>query len=143
VPEEDLMSKHTYGTAECLSCDDKLKQAHPTIAEWFVKCVKASFPEAHISWSYRDKDNQNECFLAGKSKLQYPNSQHNKTDDKSNPCAKALDLFRLDIANVGCWEYRFFKQIADKSKTDNSPIEWGGDWHTTHGFVDQDHFQLK
>lgn len=133
------MNKHQNGIPECPLCSDKLKQAHPIIATWFRDIVKTTFPDCHISWSYRDKANQDECFKDGKSKLQYPNSMHNKVDDKGAPSAHALDLFRLCSNGMASWEWKFFRDIASRSEEAKAPITWGGEWKA---FADSDHFEL-
>lgn len=133
------MNKHANGIAECPSCEDKLKNAHPDIAQWFRNSVKHMFPDCHISWSYRGKADQEKAFLDGKSKLHFPLSAHNKSDDQGNPCALALDFFQLDFHGQACWPWGYFRDIANSAVVANHSILWGGHWEK---FGDADHFEL-
>jgi len=132
--------KHTNDVKPCPSCEDKLKQAHPQLANWFREDVKSKYPDAHISWSYRDRMNQNQAFAEGKSKLVFPLSAHNKSDDQGNPCALALDLFQLASNGMGCWPWAYFKQIAEEMKASRQDMKWGGDFKS---LGDADHFELQ
>ena len=127
------MSKHANGVPECPACSEKLVLAHPDLASWFREKVKPKYPDAHISWSFRDKESQEQAFLDGKSKLHFPNSAHNKTP------AEALDLFELDVNGIGRWAYGYFRDIAEMASIDKDPIFWGG--HYTH-LGDGDHYAL-
>jgi len=130
--------KHTNDGATCPSCEEKLKDAHPEIAEWFRTKVKARHQDCHVSWSFRDKANQNQCVAEGKSKLAFPMSAHNKSDDQGNPCALALDLFELCSNGMARWAWAYFRAIAEEAKADGISIKWGGDWKS---LGDADHFQ--
>jgi hypothetical protein len=133
------MVKHTNDGAACPSCEEKLLQAHHTIAQWFRSDVKPKHQDAHISWSFRDKKSQNECVTMGRSKLVFPLSAHNKSDDQGNPCALALDLFKLCSNGMASWEWKFCKDIADEAVSAGAPILWGGAWKS---LGDYDHFEL-
>lgn len=132
--------KHVNGAPTCPSCEEKLKEAHPDIAKWFREDVKLKHGDAHISWSFRDKDNQEAAFLDGKSKLHFPLSAHNKSDDQGNACSLALDLFELDYNGQACWSWAYFRTIADEAAASNAPIFWGGHWQK---LGDSDHFELS
>lgn len=134
------MSKHVNGTLECPSCEQKLLQAHPDLVEWYRELIKPKFQDCHISWSFRDKTNQNQCYAEGKSKLPWPMSMHNKCDDQGNPCSMALDLFRLCSNGMASWEWKYFRQISDLSTGYHIEIDWGGLWKS---ISDSDHYQLK
>lgn len=132
--------KHTNDTSTCDLCEEKLKQAHPEMAEWYRTQVKPKYPDAHISWTYRDQVSQNQAHAEGKSKLSYPLSAHNKSDDQGNPCALAIDLFQLCSNGMASWDWKYFKQIADDMKAYNTNMIWGGDFKT---IGDADHMELK
>lgn len=134
------MPKHTNNIGPCPSCQVKLLDAHPLLVEWFNTKVKPHHQDCHISWSYRGKEAQEKAFLDGKSKLHFPLSMHNKSDDQGNPCAMALDLFELDYNGIARWAWKYFRDIADRANVDGDPIEWGGTWSS---ISDADHFQLK
>jgi hypothetical protein len=131
---------HEHGPV-CPLCAAKLKEAHPNLASWFMRCVKPRYPYAHISWSFRDKANQDAVCADGKSKLKWPNSPHNKTDPKTGvPKAEALDLFLLGEDGVASWPYKFFSQVAEQAKNESECVFWGGHFKT---IWDADHFQIQ
>lgn len=132
--------KHVNGLTSCPLCELKLTQAHPRLAEWFRKRVKPNYPEAHVSWSYRGKDDQEQAFLDGKSKLHYPNSKHNTVDETGAPLSEAIDLFELDYHGQASWPWKFFRDIATMADLSADPIVWGGTWAD---ISDGDHFQLN
>lgn len=132
--------KHANGVAACPSCEDKLKDAHPDIAAWFREKVKPRHKDCHISWSFRGKDDQEKAFLDGKTRLHFPLSAHNKSDDQGNPCSLALDLFELDYNGQACWSWDYFRLIADEAQASHAPIFWGGNWAKLGDF---DHFELR
>lgn len=127
---------HANDVPACPLCEQKLKQAHPQIAAWFRDVVKPAFPEAHVSWSFRDQKSQNEACAEGKSKLPWPKSAHNACDASGVPCAKALDLFQLASNGMALWHWNFFKQISVLLTSD---MKWGGIWKELGDF---DHFSL-
>jgi hypothetical protein len=77
----------------CLLCAEKLATADPRIAEWFLE-IKKEFPHAHVSWAYRNKEDQDRFFAEGKTRAKFPRSKHNVERD-GKPYAQALDLFEL------------------------------------------------
>lgn len=135
-----IHQKHTNSTSTCAACELKLKDAHPSLAEWFRENVKHLHPDCHVSWSFRGEKDQNEAHAEGKSQLAWPMSAHNKSDDQGNPCAMALDLFQLASNGMSCWSWKYFKTIAAETKQTHPNIEWGGNWKT---IADSDHFELK
>ena len=137
------MPKHAYQPdgSICPLCELKLKNAHKDLVDWFTKAVHPIHPDAHISWTYRDKASQDQAYAEGRSKLKYPLSKHNATDEDGNPQARAIDLFKLCINGLAAWDYKFFKTIADEIpayEEGNPVIIWGGSWH----FRDYPHFEL-
>lgn len=134
-----MTPKHTNSTPTCASCEKKLLQAHPLLAEWFRDKIKPNYPDCHISWSYRGQADQEKAFIERKSALRFPLSMHNKSDDQGNPCSLALDLFELDYHGMACWHWKYFRDIATFCEKENMPIFWGGHWKKLGDF---DHFQL-
>lgn len=133
-----LMPHHTSNPV-CELCEFKLKSAHPLIADWYRTKVKPTFKDAHISWSYRGKDDQEQAFADGKSKLHYPNSQHNKTDSSGNPQSTALDLFEIDDSGQAIFNPKFYAQINAMNVDQKLGIAWG---HIFKSLGDDDHFAL-
>lgn len=125
--------RHTNTITPCPKCEEFLKLADPKLQEWFTTLIKPKFPQVHISCSFRGKEEQEEAFLDGKTKLHWPNSKHNKTP------ALALDLFQLDFNGLACWPWGFFRDIAKLSDESKAPVEWGGVW-TKLG--DANHYEL-
>lgn len=97
------------------------------------------FPEAHLSWVWRDQVEQNLYFEQGKTKLKWPNSEHNRIKD-GKPSSRAFDLFRLSSDGKAEFPTRFYFQVSEFLKRKEAPIIWGGSWKT---FGDGDHYQLK
>lgn len=128
------MSYHNNHDRQCPGCLDKLAKAHPFFSEWFWKYAKDVNPNLHISWSYRNAEDQAKALWDNKSKLSFPNSPHNK-----NP-SLALDLFIQNDDGEGSWpSIVFLKLNALNQEKGISCIKWGG---TFKDLGDQDHFQL-
>jgi hypothetical protein len=136
--------KHEAG--QCPLCDFKLKQAHDTLREWFLSCVKPEFPDCHISWSFRGQQDQMTFFKDGTSGVPWPRSKHNKMDAQSRACSEALDLFLLH-ENKALFPPSFYRDIeahteksgwGDRIKCGLVRIKDGK--KTTY---DRDHFELR
>lgn len=130
------MSVHQDG-ATCPGCETKLHEAHPSLVGWFHR-VKAKYINAHVAWAFRDREQQNQCVLDGKSTFPWPKSEHNVTVG-GKPCSRALDLFQIDEDGVARWAPGFFVQLNQDNVAAKEPILWGGRWKT---LGDRDHFSL-
>lgn len=124
---------------DCPACAEKLSTAHHELREWYVSAVKPNFPETHVSWSFRNKEEQEKVFAEGKSYFHFPMSAHNKSDDQGNPCSLALDLFQQDAQGIGHWPPKLFLDISNMCILNKLPIRWGGVWKH---LGDADHFEL-
>jgi len=133
------MTLHHEAGPKCPLCDWKLTSAHLDLAQWFWR-VKAKYNNAHVSWAYRNAEEQAQAFEAGRSRVLWPNSKHNHTDEKGNPCSLALDLFLLDEDGVARFTKPWYSKVNSDNLANKEPIEWGGGWL---GYPDADHFQLK
>lgn len=131
------MNHHTQNKV-CPLCEEKLATAHPYLREWFTQKVKPKFPQAHVSWTYRGKADQDAFFGVGKTKLKWPDSKHNATKDGA-PCARALDLFELMQDNRARFSPAFYVSINAQNESEGAPIKWGGKFKN---FGDGDHFEL-
>lgn len=130
----DKAERHVNASS-CPLCEDMLSHAHSHLVAWFLDCAREAAPNAHISCSYRGPEAQNLAFQSGMSKLQYPNSRHNRMP------AEALDLFALSTENIASFPYKFYLKIWDATLRRNYvSIEWGGNWKS---FKDYPHFQLQ
>lgn len=123
------MLHHVNGPV-CPSCEDKLSHAHEKLVDWFKLHVKPTYPDMHVSWSFRDEASQEDAVLRGASKLHWPNSPHNKTP------ALALDLFQLDKGGAR-WDVGIFHTL---SLTIPEGFKWGGDFNS---LSDTDHFEVS
>lgn len=120
----------------CPSCEEKLKQCHPYLKEWFHD-RKVDHPNIHIAWAYRGKEDQEKLFNEGKTHAHYPNSKHNVCDKDGKPCAEALDLFQL-INGQAVFDRLFYATLAAKCAKELMDVCWGGNFKS---LGDYDHFQ--
>lgn len=132
------MAKHENHSIEklCPSCAEKLLDADIRLRNWFLETVNPKFPNAHISWSYRDAENQNKAFAQSRTNFVYPLSPHNKTNNIGKPYARALDLFKLTEDGKADFPFDFYKSISELITKD---MKWGGNFKH---LGDSDHFQL-
>lgn len=118
-----MQIEHHKDGPVCLLCNLKLEQSFQPMKEWFLR-IKKVIPDVHISWSYRNKADQDQFFSEGKSKLKYPKSKHNFTNARGEPCSEALDLFRQvngkDLSNED-----YYRAIADLCIKNNDDIACG------------------
>ena len=132
------MKTHTSDPV-CPGCALKLDSADFRLRDWFLKEVKPNFKDAHISWAFRDKVDQQQAFDNGKTCLEWPNSAHNHMNN-AVPCARALDLFQVnDDHPTGCWEPKWFYLINAHNEQNGIQLKWGGKFQT---LGDSDHFEL-
>jgi hypothetical protein len=124
---------HHTSDPVCALCETKLATAHASLGDWFRQ-VKSLYPDLHVSWGYRDAASQLEAFKEGKTKLNFPNSAHNKTP------ALALDLFQIDEQGKAKWDGVFFAKLDAFNQEKGHAIKWGG--HFKH-LGDFDHFELE
>jgi hypothetical protein len=122
----------------CPSCEKRLEGAHPNIAKWFRE-TKKRHRILHIAWAYRDAVTQNRMFWEKKTRKQYPNSEHNRTED-GKPCSRALDLFVITEEGEEKWPPMLYAKINAENVANREPVEWSGEWVT---FKETCHFQLK
>lgn len=128
-----MSSFHHTSEPVCPLCEEKLSQAHEHLATWFRTIVKPKWPDAHVSWSYRGKEDQEKAFADAKTRLHFPKSAHNHQP------ALALDLFQLNEDGVAVWSPKFFAQVALLNKGEYPNLVWGGTFKT---LGDGDHFEL-
>jgi peptidoglycan L-alanyl-D-glutamate endopeptidase CwlK len=82
----------------------------------------------------RSEDEQNEAFAAGRSKLKWPESKHNKVP------SRAVDIapHPLDWTDTESF-LRMAAVVLEKASRLGVPLRWGGNWTT---FRDMPHFEL-
>lgn len=133
-----MESVHHTTDDQCPLCEQKLLGAHATMRIWFHE-IKLDIPDAHVAWAYRGEADQEAAVAAHKSKLSFPNSAHNKSDDHGNPESAALDLFQRLPDGSGSWDSEFFARVNAASCVRKWALIWGRNW--PH-LGDSDHFQM-
>lgn len=123
---------HHDDSENCGLCFAKLREAHPYLVSWFWR-KKKQHPNMHVSWAYRNAEDQNEAFAEGKSKLKYPQSCHNKQP------AQALDIFLIDNDGMARFPVKFYTLLNAENEAESLPLQWGG---TFKSLGDYDHWQL-
>lgn len=127
------MSTHHTSDPVCPACEEKLTQAHDKLAPFF-KYFKSIYPDLHVSWSYRDKQSQEEAVKNHKSDLHYPKSPHNKLP------ALAIDVFQINEHGAGIWDGKFCAKLNKEQKAAGFDLLWGGEFKD---LGDADHFQVN
>lgn len=131
---------------------DRINECHPDIQAIWAELIK--WVDATVFCGHRGEAEQNQAFLENKSKLKFPNSEHNKVP------SMAIDSgpYFIEIHNTDWNDHLAFArfagrvdqiadQLLDAGKITHT-IVWGGDWDkdgrsTDHSFLDLPHFQLK
>lgn len=112
---------------------DKLKTCHPDLQRLMNEVIKRV--DITILCGHRDKEAQNGAYNAGRSKVRYPHSRHNKVP------SLAVDIapYPIDWNDIERFieVSEIVKTVADELQIE---IEYGGDWHS---FKDYPHYQLR
>lgn len=108
----------------------QLRTCDPRLQELFRRVVLEY--DCSILVGHRGEQAQHEAFLAGKSKLDWPDGNHN-----SYP-SKAVDVAPWPID----WEktirfYHFAGYVVGVARVLDIPIRWGGDWDSDFVLDDQ------
>ena len=116
------------------TCDEDLV----FLFEEVVKYFDCSVLEGH-----RGKKLQNKYFKEGKSKLKFPEGNHNKKP------SKAVDVvpYPIDFSDRERMTY-FAGFVKGMAAVLGIPIRWGGDWNSNtevkdNNFDDLPHFELR
>ena len=132
----DTKTKHSAAPV-CKSCQEKISEAHPELRKWWLR-IKKQFPDAHLSWVWRNKHYQDLFHSLGKSECLWPNSKHNHTDFNV-PCSMAMDLFKLRDDNVAVFPLLWYRSIWEWLQGEKAPMRWGGDFRPK---IDGPHYEL-
>lgn len=133
------MNLHHTDAPVCPLCEEKLKQAHVYLGEWF-RALKRRYPNVHVSWSWRGQESQDHAFETGSSRLKWPFSAHNQTTSEGMPNSMALDLFQIDEDGVARWSPSFFAKVNAENEASGEPLRWGGKWKS---IGDSCHYQFS
>lgn len=123
--------KHTHGS-DCDGCNDRLDEVHVLLQSFFYQ-LKDVYEDAHISHGFRDIADQNAAFASGASKLQWPNSKHNKLP------SEAIDIFQINENGKAVFDPRFCHEAYKLSIKLGFKFRWGGQFKTLGDFG---HFEL-
>lgn len=111
----------------------RLTTCHPELQRLFYKVLEEY--DNSIVCGIRSKENQDEAFYNGYSKVQYPNSKHNKTP------SNAVDV----IPYPSGWEdtkefYLFAGYVMRVAEELGINVRWGGLWSGKKGYVAKNSF---
>ena len=120
---------------------DKSKKRLETCHQYLILLMNHVIKKIDITIleGHRNEEKQNNYYNAGKSKLKYPESKHNKTPSQAVDVA----LWHKEEPNIR-WDdktdwYYLAGYIESTAKDLNIPIYWGGRFSN---FFDGVHFQL-
>ncbi len=111
---------------------NNLNSCHPDLIELFLEVVKVY--DCSVLVGHRNEVDQGIAFMAGNSKVDWPNSKHN-----THP-SLAVDIMPYPID----WEdlegqHRFATTVYDIAMKNNIRVRWGGMFKN---FYDSPHWQL-
>lgn len=126
---------------------EKLKTCHIDLQTLFLEVIK--YRDCTILEGHRNEEDQNKAFDAGKSKLRWPNGNHNATP------SNAVDVAPYPLPDWKCQsDFDYFagyvigmaKGLYLQERISHA-IRWGGDWKMTdypseNSFNDLVHFEL-
>lgn len=128
----------------------RIRTCHPDLQS-FLMAIEGKTPlELTVVWGYRNKEQQNAAYDKGASKLRYPKSKHNHTDEHG-PCSLAVDI--APYVHGIPWKdgpihhqmVGMVLQLAEQHGLNlRNGSDWDGDWSTLDTrLMDPDHFELK
>lgn len=122
------------------SSQAKLSTAHPDLQRLFVKVLQTF--DCMILEGHRDEATQNKAFAEGKSKLKWPNGEHNTLPSRAVDVAPTP----LDWNDTQRFYY-FAGYVMATAQMMGIKIRWGGDWNQNtqtkdETFKDLVHFEL-
>ncbi len=118
----------------------RLSQCDPRLQEIFEAIVKVF--DCTIITGHRNKEDQDEMFRLGKSKLKFPDGKHNQSP------ALAVDVVPWPIDWTDRERFTFFAgYVLGIAQSKGINLRWGGDWNRDwqvkdNGFDDLLHFEI-
>ena len=119
----------------------RLSTCHPFLQLIFTEVIKEI--DNTILIGFCSKDAQDEAFRNGKSKLRFPQSNHN-----FRPWSLAVDVapYPIQWKNIKRFYY-FAGHVKAIALSKGISLRWGGDWDGDYIYSDQDfndlvHFEL-
>ena len=109
---------------------DRLNTCHPDLQHLFVEVVKNY--DCAVICGHRNKEDQDEAVLSGKSQVEYPHSKHNSF------LSLAVDVvpFPIDWNDTNRF-YHFAGYVLGVAKELGIKVRWGGDWDGDLNFRDE------
>jgi peptidoglycan L-alanyl-D-glutamate endopeptidase CwlK len=118
----------------------RLDQCHEKLQDLFNKVVEEY--DCTVICGFRTKEDQDEAFRSGKSKIQWPDGKHNQQP------SLAVDVvpFPIDWNDKNRF-YHFGGYVLGIASSLGIKVRWGGDWNGNLDFKDQNfhdlpHFEL-
>lgn len=113
------------------TCDERLQRLFNEVIRHY---------DCTIVCGYRSEEAQNEAFRTGMSKLQFPNSKHNRHPSIAVDVAPYINggIPWKDLTQF----YHFGGFVLGVASQMNIPIRWGGDWNSNNNLKDQTFFDL-
>tara|TARA_R110000824_G_scaffold60997_2_gene162721 strand:+ start:733 stop:1128 length:396 start_codon:yes stop_codon:yes gene_type:complete len=119
----------------------RLKTCDTRLQDLFNEVIKHF--DCSVIQGHRGKEDQNKAFKEGKSKLKYPNGNHNATP------SRAVDVapYPIDWNDRERFTY-FAGYVVGIALQMGLKIRWGGDWDMDtqvkdNNFDDLPHFELR
>ena len=124
---------------------EKLNTCDPRLQKVFNEVIKHY--DCTILEGHRDEATQNEYYRTGKSKLQWPNGEHNKIPSKAVDAAPFIQGKGIDWKNSSNF-YLFAGFVLGVASTMGINLRCGADWNGNRDTSDQTfndlvHFELK
>ena len=124
----------------------RLATCHPLLQTLFGRVIRrADLPhDLSVLCGHRGEAEQEAAYRAGRSRVRWPNSKHNRTP------SHAVDVAPF-LGGAVSWDWRYYHAIAPVIKTEwalmqaeglvpaGVALEWGGDWTS---LKDGPHWQL-
>ena len=119
----------------------RLKTCDTRLQDLFNEVIKHF--DCSVIQGHRGKEDQNKAFKEGKSKLKYPNGNHNKSP------SKAVDVAPYPINWNDRERFTYFAgYVVGIASQMGLKIRWGGDWDMDtevkdNNFDDLPHFEVR
>lgn len=124
---------------------DRLATCHPDLQRLFLEVVK--HVDCTVLCGEREKDEQEQAFKDGMSKVHWPDSKHNRKPEDP-PGVKAADVapYPLDWNDKARFTH-FAGKVLGIAAVLGIKVRWGGDWAldgtpSNDKFFDGPHFEL-
>lgn len=118
-----------------LKSQERLNECHPLLQKLFLEVVKHY--DCTVICGHRTKEDQDQAFRSGMSKVQWPDSKHNKRP------SLAVDIVPYPVD----WQdktrfYHFIGFVMGMAATMGIKLRSGADWDGDFDLKDQNFFDL-